>query len=141
MTSTEHLCTSNSDYEILVIDDEPIMLQASELVLMLAGYKVCTIDNGMEAIELVSLNPEKYKIILLDLMIKNITGYDVLKALKDIITKNNIFVIVFSGQELGDRVEEVMALGARAFLAKSKSNDVLLSIIDNFIASLNQPSN
>ena len=141
MTSVEHSRIPNFNYEILIIDDEPIMLQASELVLMMGGYNVRTIDNGTDAVNIVLSNPEKYKIILLDLMMKDISGYDVLKELQDIIAKNNIFVIVYSGLELDHKVEEAKALGAKAFLIKSQSNDILLDIINNFVTLLNQDSN
>lgn len=119
----------NSKRKILLVDDDIAVLQSLQLTLELYNYEVYLVENGIEAIQIVNLNPDKYPIILLDLMLPDISGYEVLIALKNIIKKHNISVIVHSG--IGNDHEKIKAknLGAKEFISKPHKIKELLKII------------
>lgn len=66
---------------ILCIEDEPFISELYERALNKAGYKVLTIADGVEALKEAQTNA--YDIILLDLMVPNLTGIEILRALRD----------------------------------------------------------
>jgi DNA-binding response OmpR family regulator len=66
---------------ILCIEDEPFISELYERSLNKAGYYVKTIADGVEALKEAQTN--QYDIILLDLMVPNLTGIEILRALRD----------------------------------------------------------
>ena len=66
---------------VLCIEDEPFISELYARALKKAGYKVTVISDGSEALKAAQDNT--YDIILLDLMLPNLTGIEILRALKD----------------------------------------------------------
>jgi DNA-binding response OmpR family regulator len=66
---------------ILTIEDEPFIGELYERALTKAGYQVTTIRDGAEALQAAQSN--NYDIILLDLMVPNVTGIEILRILRD----------------------------------------------------------
>ncbi|MBN2074620.1 MAG: response regulator [Dehalococcoidales bacterium] len=96
---------------VLVVDDEPKVLKFIEVDLKLQGFKVTTLTSGREALEQVdSLNPD---IILLDIVMPEVNGLEVLKQLR---TYSELPVIAFSA----DSTNKYKALlnGANDFIVK-----------------------
>ncbi|HEX5744042.1 MAG TPA: response regulator [Candidatus Saccharimonadales bacterium] len=67
--------------KVLCIEDERFISELYERVLTKGGYHVDTIADGKEALEAAQKND--YDIILLDLMLPNLSGIEILRALKD----------------------------------------------------------
>ena len=65
---------------ILVTDDEPSMRQGLADNLEFEGYKVDMAANGMEALDLLSKEP--YDLLILDVMMPELSGFDVCKKLR-----------------------------------------------------------
>lgn len=66
---------------ILCIEDEQFISELYSRALTKAGYKVTVIADGTEALK--SAQTNEYDIILLDLMVPNLTGIEILRALRD----------------------------------------------------------
>ena len=118
---------------VIYIEDEPEMIDLVRLILSRKGYEVHGANGGREGLELVTR--EQPDLVLLDLMMPDIDGWDVYQQMKAEETTRNIPVIIitakaqsidrvlglhiakvddyiskpFSPQELLDRVERVMA--------------------------------
>jgi DNA-binding response OmpR family regulator len=71
----------NSSRSILCIEDEHFISELYGRALGKAGYNVTVIGDGAEALKEAQTN--KYDIILLDLMVPNLTGIEILRALRD----------------------------------------------------------
>jgi DNA-binding response OmpR family regulator len=108
------------------------VLQATELALQIHGYKVKIVESGNEAVDIVTNDPEKYKIILLDLMMNDISGHDVLVKLEDIITKHDISVIIHSGVGNNFEIEKAKILGAKGFISKPYTVSELIKVIEEY---------
>src|SRR5436190_22511200 len=90
---------------VLLIEDEPTTAKSIELMLGSEGFNVYTMDLGEEGLDLAKLYD--YDIILLDLNLPDMHGYDVLKKVRT--AKVSTPVLILSG--LGDWDCKVRALG------------------------------
>lgn len=66
---------------ILCVEDEPFISELYTRALIKAGYKVTVVADGAEALKAAETNA--YDIILLDLMLPNLTGIEILRTLRD----------------------------------------------------------
>lgn len=88
----------NKDLRILVVDDEEVICNILDKFLSKAGHKVKTVDNGADAIEL--MKREEFDLVLCDLAMPNVIGYDVIKALNDLEKRPKIGIITGWGEKL-----------------------------------------
>lgn|SRR3989338_8525198 len=115
--------------KILVIDDEPDILMVLANRLKLAGYEVENAETGEEGL-MISLRATP-DLILLDLMLPGISGFEVLEKLKNQNNTRHIPVFVISAKsQLGDR-DKALKAGANQFFVKPfNSSDLLDKIRD-----------
>jgi diguanylate cyclase (GGDEF)-like protein len=101
---------------VLVVDDEPANRKLLEALLASEGYRTTTAATGEQALELITADPPD--LILLDVMMPGMDGYQVAAALKSDPRTSNIPVIMLSA--LSDRDARVRGLtaGAEDFLTK-----------------------
>lgn len=104
--------------KILLVDDDPLLIRMYQKKLENDGYEVETANDGQEALDKVpKFNPD---LILLDIMMPKMNGYDVLKNLKANSATSNIPVIVLTNVSATDEdVEKGMELGAISYLVKA----------------------
>ena len=107
--------------KILVVDDERYMVRLVEYNLKKSGYEVVTASDGVEAMEKISEG--RPDLILLDIKMPRMDGYEVCKMLKQKKETRDIPVIIVS--IISDR-EQAMAMGARSYIMKPFSPSVLL---------------
>ena len=120
-------------HRVLVIDDEPGMRSLMRRGLRLAGYEVETVDGGEAGLE--AANRERPDLVLLDLMMPGLDGFETLERLCAIEPRPK--VIVLSGRD--DPEDRRRAGNANFFLVKPIAFDVLLESIQAAIA-LPQPA-
>ncbi len=111
---------------VLVVDDEPRILTFINISLSQAGYEVTTTTSGEEALHLVKL--EKPDIVLLDILMIPMSGFDVLVELR---TFTQVPVIVFTARS--DVAEQAMKFGANAFVAKPFKPEEMLNKIEELL--------
>ena len=113
--------------KILFIDDDPTILLISEIMLEALGYDVITADGGVSGIELLKTNV--IDLVLLDLMMPDIYGLDVLKYIKEKEEFKNIPVIIQTGIKDSDEINKAYKLGASYVLLKPYNQKDLKDII------------
>jgi DNA-binding response OmpR family regulator len=101
---------------ILIVDDERDNREVMEIVLTREGFLVVVAASGEDALALVAESPPD--LILLDIMMPDMTGYQVAAKIKSNLATKNIPVIMVTA--LGDRDARTLALnaGAEDFLTK-----------------------
>jgi CheY-like chemotaxis protein len=128
--------------KILLAEDSGFMRLAMERVLVKAGYKVTTVEDGERAVRVARDSiPD---LILLDMMLPKLTGPEVLEALKQDSTTKHIPVIVLTSLSQKNEARLLQA-GAAAFLMKSDKlfeNDSqgLLQLIETLKPKANSAS-
>lgn len=98
--------------KILIVDDEKPICDLIDINLSAAGYHCKTVQDGMEAIDIIE--KEKFDLILLDIMLPGADGYDIMEYIKPL----KIPVIFITAKhEVKDRVKG-LKLGAEDYLVK-----------------------
>jgi two-component system, OmpR family, KDP operon response regulator KdpE len=110
--------------KILVVDDEPRMVQLIGMNLKLEGFEVISAPNGYQAVEKVT--KEMPDLVLLDIMMPDMDGFETLQRIRDISSVPVIFVSVIN--EEPDRVRG-LDLGADDYINKPFSPRELVSRI------------
>jgi two-component system phosphate regulon response regulator PhoB len=101
---------------ILVVDDEPEIVALVAYHLGKAGYRLATASTGQDALE--AARRERYSLIVLDLMLPEMSGFDVLEALRsDEATRDVAVLMLTARREEPDRIRG-LSLGADDYLTK-----------------------
>ncbi len=112
---------------VLLIEDDPATAQSIELMLKSEGFNVYTTDLGEEGIDLVKVYDNYYDIILLDLNLPDMSGYDVLKALR--VSKKDVPVLILSGLADTENKVQGLSIGADDYMTKPFHKDELIARI------------
>ena len=118
----DNIAGKDGRQRVLLVDDEDRIVNFLALKLKVSGYEVLTANDGEKGLELArKADPD---IILLDIIMPGIDGIEVLKRLRKF---SDVPVIVLSAKE---RISEnVLALGANAFMSKPFNPDDLVAKI------------
>ena len=118
---------------ILVIDDSSVTLHFLSELLKGKGYKVLTARNGKQAI--CSIDNNLVDLVLLDLMMPQMNGFEVLKYIKSVPDFESIPVLVVSACSDQESVEKAMSMGALAYFVKPLIIEDLLAKVDYMLIS------
>ena len=119
-----HMSSETSKYKILAVDDEKRMVRFIQLNLEQDGFQVVTAYNGSEALE--QVRTQLPDLILLDIMMPDINGFEVLKKIREV---NTVPVIMLTAKgEEDDRIQG-LELGADDYITKPFSPRELVSRI------------
>jgi CheY-like chemotaxis protein len=117
---------------VLVVDDEPDVLLLCRLNLQQRGHELIEASEGVRALELArERHPD---VIVLDLMMPGVTGYDVLEALQADDATSDIPVLVLTAKSLRADRERSHGLGASAFLTKPFLPNELCEMVDSLLS-------
>jgi DNA-binding response OmpR family regulator len=111
---------------ILIVDDEPLTLDLIRLTLTTDGFHVVAASSGKDALRLIAEQP--FDLLMLDMMMPELTGHDVLRRLPSIITDTPP-VIMLSAVDTSDAQQTSEELGAIGYLKKPISRGSLLDAV------------
>lgn len=116
-----------SSEKILVVDDEDHIVELISYNLINSGYNVITANNGIDAVRLAK--EENPDLILLDLMIPGLDGFDVCKAIRNDNETKEIIIIMLTAK--GEELDKILGLelGADDYMTKPFSIRELLARI------------
>lgn len=128
----ELIATNKGRFHILVVDDEPINLQVLINHLSLQNYALTQASNGMEALEIID---EGFKpdLILLDIMMPKMTGYELCQKLREQFPANELPVVLLTAKNQVSDLVEGFSAGANDYLTKPVSKNELLARIKTHI--------
>ncbi len=116
---------------VLVIDNEPNVQKLVKVNLTASGYEVLVTGDGETGLKLA--RSERPGLILLDLRMLGMSGWDVLKALKTDSQLHNIPVIVMTASVRTNQEERALHEGATAYMTKPFAVEELLSQVKKAI--------
>ena len=124
--------------KILVIDDDPNVLEIVDLMLTQAHHRVTTAiswDAAMEVLKEVAVGEKPYDIIFLDLVMPGHTGFDVLRSLRMILYPMPPVVILTAMNDLENAVK-ALELGASKYLTKPINAEKMLQAVRDILGGV-----
>jgi len=102
---------------ILIVEDEPTLQKTLSVALAQEGYEVKSALDGEEGLKMA--RESQPNLILLDLILPKMDGFEVLDELKKDTATQSIPVIVLTNLESAQDIEKALALGATTYLVKA----------------------
>ncbi len=118
---------------ILLVDDEPAVLEVTRNLLVHYGYRVVTAIHGADALALYAQCQEKVKIVLMDMIMPVMDGATAIRALKK--QQPDLPCIAISGLMQSDKLKERLGDAEVMFLPKPYTTDQLLRNIRKLLVS------
>lgn len=118
-----------ADPRVLVVDDDEMNLSALARILSRAGFEVTTTSDGVEALDLLTREPERFDALLLDRMMPGLDGMEVLRRLKAIPALASLPVILQTAMGTAEEVAEGLLAGAFYYLTKPLSQNLVLGVV------------
>lgn len=112
---------------VLIVDDEPNILLSLDYLLRKNGHQVSVARNGTEALQQIEEHPPE--IVLLDIMMPDVDGYEICTRIKRDPTTQHIKVVFLSAKSKKTDIEKGLSLGADMYLLKPFSNKEILQRI------------
>jgi PleD family two-component response regulator len=117
---------------ILLVDDSTTNIVLLEAILAKKGYRIETAMNGKEALD--SISKRIPDLILLDLLMPKISGFDFLEQLRKNESTKNTPVIVVSALSDDLNISKIMGMGAIDFIKKPIDIQYLVDRVDLLLA-------
>jgi DNA-binding response OmpR family regulator len=105
------------DKKILIVEDDEFLLQMYSTKLELEGFKVLEAVNGMQGLK--TAQKEKPDLILLDLNLPELSGFEVLSQLKREDDTKDIRVLILTNYSQKEDIDRCLELGADDYLIKA----------------------
>lgn len=118
--------------KILIADDEPNILISLEYLMKREGYEVLVARDGQEALD--TLRRERPRLVLLDVMMPKVSGYDVCQRMRMRPQWRDIKIVILSAKGREVEVSKGMSLGADLYVTKPFSSTELVATIDKLLS-------
>ncbi len=118
---------------ILVADDDPAVVELVRINLEVHGYEVLTAENGVEAVRKAVM--EKPDLIILDIMMPEVDGYEVIHTLKEAPETDQIPIVVLTAYASDAGAVVSWMEGADGYLAKPFNPEELLMVVERVLTS------
>ncbi len=117
--------------KILLIEDEPDINLLARTALKVKGFDVVWAENGKDGIE--KAREGDLDLILLDISMPEMNGYDIIKVLKEDLNTKDIPVVFFSAHAQKNEVQKGSALGAVGYINKPFDPETLPGEVSSFL--------
>jgi len=119
--------------KILITDDDQHLARSVEFELKKRGFTTFCASSGKQALEAVdSLRPD---LILLDIVMPEMDGYEVIKQLKNRADTRNIPIIIMTGIDIDGGRVKALSIGAAEYIQKSEGFQRLFEVIEKMSAA------
>ena len=118
-------------HKILIVDDEPNILLSLDFLMKKNGHSVFLARNGEEA--LASIEQNMPDLIILDIMMPDIDGYEVCKQIKANASLEHTKIIFLSAKSRQEDIDKGLAMGADQYVTKPFSTKQIMQEIINLL--------
>lgn len=123
---------SNENFNLLVVDDNLMERMKLSRAVQAQGYTVDAAGDGKQALE--KLRAQRFDLVLLDIVMPEMDGYQVLQAMQGDNDLREIPVVMVSGFDDMESVQRCKDLGASAHLPKSFDTDMLTGVLSSLLS-------
>ncbi len=122
----EQIATGKGEYHVIVVDDEEINQRVLANLLSMNNYSFTPAYSGIEALELLD-SDQKFDLVLLDVMMPKMSGYDVCKKIREKYLQSELPVIMITAKNQISDLVEGLTCGANDYIPKPFVKDELLT--------------
>lgn len=119
------------DKTVLLIEDEPNIIEAISFILSRDGWRVATHSNGVDAVA--AVDARKPDLVILDVMLPGRSGYDILRDLRAAEATSDLPILMLTARGQTKDREMAETLGASRFMAKPFSNAEVLETVRDLV--------
>ncbi|MBA0815369.1 hypothetical protein Gohar_000146 [Gossypium harknessii] len=117
------MAASETKFHVLAVDDTLIDRKLIEKLLKTSSYQVTAVDSGTKALEFLGLNNNDHQdvevnLIITDYCMPGMTGYDLLRKIKESSSFKDIPVVIMSSDNIPSRINRCLEGGAEEFFLK-----------------------
>jgi DNA-binding response OmpR family regulator len=124
-----------SQKKILIVEDDPIQMRAISLPLERKGYEVTTIDSGERAIDWLAESEHVPDLVILDVVMPGLNGYDVCRAVRAGSATAAVPVIFLTARRGREDMAEASSAGSDLYLMKPVVSTQLLNMVQMFLST------
>ena len=118
--------------KILIVEDEESLLKLESILLTSKGYDVRGVSNGRETLDAIA--EEKPDLVLLDIMLPEIDGFEVCQRIKDDPATKEIPVIMLTAKKSREDMARGEKVGADWYITKPFKSVMVIETIQRFLA-------
>ncbi len=122
---------NNLGRRILVVEDDEVNLMIAEHILGRAGFRVSTVNNGEEAIEIV--NREAFDLILMDIEMPIMDGIEATPLLRKIPHGQTVPIIALTAHSMPEKLAEFKSAGMNDYIIKPFDGNKFQVIVDKYL--------
>ena len=117
--------------EILIVDDEPNVVVPIQFLMEQQGYRVMAAERSEDALDLIY----QYKpdLVLLDIMLSGIDGYEVCEIIRQNPNYRNVKIFFLTAKSREEEIAKGLALGADTYITKPLSNLALVAKVKELL--------
>ncbi|HMU72136.1 MAG TPA: response regulator [Ferruginibacter sp.] len=119
--------------KVLIVDDDPYILMSLEFLMKKNGYDVMIARNGTEALDL--LGRQLPELVLLDIMMPDVDGYEICRHIKKTEKLKHIHVAFMSAKTKEADIQKGYDLGASLYITKPFSTRELIKQVKELIGN------
>ncbi|MFN8355498.1 MAG: response regulator [Spirosomataceae bacterium] len=120
--------------KVVIVDDEPAILMSLEFLMKKEGYQIFIARDGLEAIEII--NREVPDIVLLDIMMPQVDGYEVCRYVRRTLGFAHIKVVFLSAKSKEPDIQKGYEIGADLYVPKPFSTRDLMKKVNTLALSV-----
>ena len=119
--------------KVLIIDDDPRNIFALKATLEANGFETLVAGKAEEGLELLRIQADEIAVVLLDMMMPGMDGYQALGQIRNSAVAGTIPVIAVTAQAMKGDKEKCLAAGANDYIAKPIDVDTLMTKLNSFL--------
>lgn len=119
--------------KILIVDDEADIVHLTEKFLELENYDTIPCTDSRNALKILEEEYNNIALVLLDIMMPEISGYEVLEMIKGNEKFKHILVVLFSVRSFAEDVQKGKLLGADGYIVKAVSGKDLINYVKKIL--------
>jgi CheY-like chemotaxis protein len=118
-------------YKILVVDDEPTIVRLMEFILARQGHEMIVAVNGEEALQ--KIRAQQPDLVLLDIMMPRIDGYEVAHQLRSDPATASLPIIMLSAKAQEEDIRKGIEVGVDKYITKPFSPEHLVHVVADYL--------
>lgn len=129
----DYISGEEESFNILIADDDKINTQVLVNNFKLKKYNVFVVQDGLQVIEKIDKKSEDYDLIILDVMMPKMSGYEVCKKIRETYKKTELPILLLTAKNRSEDIVVGFKSGANDYLSKPFEEKELISRVDSLL--------